>query len=218
MLCSCCAANVNNLDSTFSDKEARRSARKYLQKGLEKRAHKLIAHLLAHAGEPLTVLDIGGGAGAVHHELLRRGVASTAVGVDAASAYLQAARANARKLELAGRTEYHHADFALQADEFDAADVVVMDRVICCYPHLQQLLGAAATRANKFLALSFPREEWWVRLGWKLADTALTLFRSQYHPYLHAHAAIHTVAAQAGLQPVHYDRHTIWQIAVFERM
>ena len=217
MLCSCCTQNVNDLDNMFGEKDARRSARNYLKKGLEKRTRKLIAHLIAYKGEPLTVLEIGGGAGSVHQELLRRGIAASAVGVDASSAYTRAAELNACELELAEQTEYHHADFALSAADFEAADVVVLDRVICCYPHLEELLAAAAERTQKFLALSFPREDWWIKVVWQIGDFFLALKRSKFHPYLHAHDNINAVAEQAGLRPIHSDRHTIWQIAVFER-
>ena len=217
MLCSCCTENINDLDNMFGEKDARRYARRYLKKGLEKRAQKLIAHVLAYKGEPLTVLDIGGGAGSIHQELLRRGIAASAVGVDASSAYIQAAELNARKLELAEKTKYHHADFALNADDFEAADVVVLDRVICCYPHLEELLTAAAERAQKFLALSFPREDWWIKVIWQIEVFFLALNRNKFHAYIHPHDKINAVAAQAGLRRVHSDRQGIWQIAVFER-
>ena len=163
------------------------------------------------------MLDIGGGIGSIHHELLRRGIAASAVGVDASSAYIQAAELNAQKLELAEQTEYHHADFALHADDFEAADVVVLGRVICCYPHLEELLAAAAERAQKFLSLSFQREEWWIKVFWQIGDLFLELNRNKFHSYIHPHDKINAVAAQAGLRPVHSDRQGIWQIAVYER-
>jgi magnesium-protoporphyrin O-methyltransferase len=218
MSCPCCPPrNINDLDNTFDAAQARKDARRYLKKGLEKRTRKLIAYLLTHRREPLTVLDIGCGAGGAHQELLRQGVADRAVGVDASSAYLAAARANAAQLNLSDRVIYEQQDFAQAASSFAPADVVLMDRVICCYPHLAELLGAAAQHAERYLSLSFPRDEWWTRLPYHVADFFQTLFRSKYRFYLHPHAQVVSLAQAAGLQLVHSDHHIIWQILVFAR-
>lgn len=218
MNCSGCSpGQVNNLDQTFDAKTARDDAKRYLKKGLDKRERKLIAYLLTHSPEPVTVLDIGCGAGGVHHELLRRGAASHVVGVDASSAYVAAAQDNAAQLGLTEAVTYMHQDFAQMAETFAPVDVVIMDRVICCYPYLAQLLGPAAQRAQHYLALSFPIEAWWFRLGFRLIDVVLTLFRSRYHPYLHPHAEIVAIAQAAGFLPVHHDRVGWWQIMIFAR-
>jgi predicted TPR repeat methyltransferase len=91
--------------------------------------------------------------------LLRRHLVSEVVGVDASSGYLAAAEANAKELGLADAVSYHREDFALSADQFMPADVVTMDRVICCYPHLQQLLRQAAEHTKQYLAISFPADQ-----------------------------------------------------------
>lgn len=218
MNCCCCApGEINNLDNFFDPKIAQDDAQRYLKKGLDKRGQKLIAYLLAHASQPLSVLDIGCGAGGVHHELLRRGAARTVVGVDASAAYLAAAKANAAILNLTEAVTYVHRDFAQSAGEFAPADAVIMDRSVCCYPHLGPLLGAAAQRAQRYLALSFPVEAWWLRWPFYIVDAGLTLFRSKYHPYLHPHTQIIAIAQAAGLSLVHRNRDRWWQIMVFAR-
>lgn len=217
MSCPCCLPNINDLDNTFDAANARKDARRYLKKGPDKRTRKLIAYLLTHCREPVSVLDIGCGAGGAHQELLRQGVAERAVGVDASSGYLAAAQANAAQLNLSDRVVYEQQDFAQAADSFAPADVVLMDRVICCYPHLAQLLGAAAQHSQHYLSLSFPRDEWWTRLPYRVVDFCQTLFRRKYRFYLHPHAQIVALAEAAGLHPVHTDRIGLWQIIVFAR-
>lgn len=218
MTCPCCSPrNINDLDNTFDAANARRDAKRYLKKGLDKRARKLIAYLLAHGREPVSVLDVGCGAGGAHQELLRQGIADQAVGVDASSAYLEAAQANAAQLNLSDRVVYQHQDFAQAAASFAPADVVLMDRVICCYPYLAELLGAAARHTQGYLCLSFPRDEWWTRLPYHLYDFYQSLFRSKYRFYLHPYPQIIAQAEAAGLQLAHTDRTGIWQILVFAR-
>lgn len=218
MNCSCCPPeNVNDLANTFNAQRAEGDAQTYLKKGLSKRGRHLLAFLFNHLQSPATVLDIGCGAGGAHHELLRRGLASQVVGVDASPAYLQAAQANAEKLGVQAAVTYRQADFAQAAREFEAADVVILDRVICCYPYLHELLVPAAEHARRYLALSFPVEAGWLRLPFRLLDGLLTLFGSKYHPYLHRRAEVIAIAEAAGLQRVHRDRSGLWQIMVFAR-
>ncbi len=164
------------------------------------------------------MLEIGGGAGALHQDLLRQGVVSTVTGVDASSAYLEAAKDNAAHFGLSEQINYIKQDFAQSAEAVESADLVVLDRVICCYPHLDQLLGKAAQHTSQFLAISYPVDRNWVRFGHWVIDTFLSLVKSGYHPYVHAQDAIEAVAAANGLQPVHQVRHYIWQVMVFERI
>ncbi len=220
MNCGCCGQqNVNDLDNMFGVKRANGDAKRYLKKGLDKRGQKLIAYLLDHRQErPFSVLYIGCGAGGLHHEMLRQGVAGQVAGVDAASAFLAAAQANAVQLNLSEAVTYTQRDFAQLPDDFEPADVVTMDRVICCYPYLQQLLGAAAQRANRYLVLSFPLDDWWIRIVYRVLNGLISLFRRDgFHSYVHPHTQVLEIAQAAGLQPVHHDRSGIWQIMVFAR-
>ena len=93
MPCSCCEPpDLGDLEGVFNSERATGEAGAYLRHGLEKRAERLIAYLVENCGDPLRVLEIGSGAGGVHYELLRRGLAASAVGVEASSAYIDAAR------------------------------------------------------------------------------------------------------------------------------
>lgn len=214
---NCVPQDINDLDNTFDAKRAEKEARAYLKEGLGKRAEKLIAYLVAHCTEPMSVLDIGCGVGGAHHELLRRGTASRVVGVEAASAYIEAAERIGDRLGLMDRVAYAQRDFAQSAKAFDPADVVMLDRVICCYPHLEELLDPAAGHANRYLALSYPRETWWVRAGMGLENAFRALRRGAFRTYLHPHAGVMSIAGRNGLKPVHHDTEGAWQITVFER-
>lgn len=222
MVCPYCQQkDVNNLNEMFNAERAQRNAREYLAHGLDRRAQKLAALVTTLAGvpeqQPLRLLDVGCGAGGLHHELLRQGIVQQATGVDASAAFIAAARENAGRLRLTDAVSYFQQDFAQNPGVFEPADVVVMDRVICCYPYLQQLLGAAAARARRLLVISFPFDDWWVRWPFRLLDAALTLVGSGYHPFLHPLPDVLHVAAQHGLKPISQDRHRIWRIMAFAR-
>jgi magnesium-protoporphyrin O-methyltransferase len=229
MNCSCCNApkNVNDLDNTFDLDSARDDARAYRKHGLDRRTQKfvaLFAERLRHSADSRDnsklprLLEIGGGAGALHQELLRQAKIAHATGIDASSGYLTAARENAAYFGLEDQLSYRQADFALDQEPIDSAEIVVLDRVICCYPDLNQLLGKAANHANHLLAITYPVDRWYTR--WVVAGVngVLTLMGSGYHPYVHREAEINAVAKSAGLAGVASARHHIWQMQLFERV
>ena len=219
MPCTCCEPpDLGDVEGVFNSERATGEAGAYLRHGLEARAERLIAYLVENCAGPLRVLEIGSGAGGVHYELLRRGLAASAVGVEASSAYIDAAQSIGERLNLRGQVQYVHGDFTVAADEISSADAVILDRVICCYPHLDELLDASASKAERYLALSYPREKWWVRLAFGLYNLSLKLKRKRFRTYLHPHEEVHSIAVRDGLKAVHADTEGFWQITVFERV
>ena len=219
MPCPCCQPpESGDYEGMFDTEWANREADSYIGHGLEARAERLIAFLVENCAGPLRVLDVGSGAGGVHHELLRRGLAASVVAVEASSAYISAARMISERLGQDNKVQYLHGDFATAADGIDSADAVILDRVICCYPHLNQLLGASASKAERYLALSYPREKWWVRIAFGLFNVYLKLKRKDFRTFVHPHAEVHSIAVRDGFEQVHADTEGFWQITVFERV
>jgi ubiquinone/menaquinone biosynthesis C-methylase UbiE len=146
--CHCEAA-----DRHFDTARAEQELAQYRRRGPRGTARRLL-HLLRKGGvRPETLLDIGAGVGVVHHELLADGVA-TAVHVEASSAYLQAARSESVRRGQAERVEFVHGDFVALAPGIASADLVTLDRVICCYDALEPLLAESA--ASELLVPSRP--------------------------------------------------------------
>lgn len=164
------------------------------------------------------LLEIGGGAGALHQDLLRQDKIAYATGIDASSGYLTAARENAAHFGLEEKVFYRQADFALDAEALDSAEIVILDRVICCYPNLDQLLGKAANHATRFLAITYPVDRWYTRWVVRAVNAVLTLIGSGYHPYVHSETEIQAIATAAGLTATARDRHFLWQMQLFERL
>ena len=129
--------------SIFSEKRAHAEARRYRHHGLD-RTSRRIAELLKERGiVGRTLLEVGGGIGAIQIELLRAGI-SRAVNIELTPTYEEAAQALLREAGLEDRVERRVMDFAEATGEVEAADIVVMNRVICCYPDMPKLAGSAA--------------------------------------------------------------------------
>ena len=162
------------------------------------------------------LLDIGGGIGAIQHELLRDGLAR-AVHVDASTAYLEASRAEAERRGHAERVQYHHGDFMDLVDDIPPADIVTLDRVVCCYPDMPRLLAASASKTRRLYGLSYPREHWGTRTGVALANLFFRVRGSDFRTYLHPPAEIDAQLRRQGLTPVARARTALWHVALYRR-
>ena len=78
-----------------------------------------------------SLLDVGGGIGAIQHELFKTGIARADI-VEASTAYIDANKEEAERQGHADRIPYHHGDFVDIAPNLERADIVTLERVICC--------------------------------------------------------------------------------------
>jgi magnesium-protoporphyrin O-methyltransferase len=152
----------------------------------------------------------------VQHALLRAG-ASRAQSVDASTAYTEIARQEAERLGLGERIEAVRGDFVRVAESIGEADVVTLDRVICCYHDMRGLVTESARRARRLYGVVYPRDFWWLRPGFAVSNLLLRLRRSPFRIYLHPTADVESVIASRGLKKTFHRTRGIWQVAVFAR-
>jgi len=72
---SCC--NIRGCEEFFDRRFARRAADRYRRRGLDRTAQRMVAFLEERGLEGATVLEVGGGAGEIQLELLKRGATRT---------------------------------------------------------------------------------------------------------------------------------------------
>lgn len=209
---ACCAPRYRKV---FSKRLARRDARRYRRKGLDKTAQLLVDRLAERGVSDASVLEVGGGVGSIDIELLKAGARDATV-IEISEEYDAEAAALLAENGLEGRVARRHGDFVELRDEVRPADVVVMHRVVCCYPDPESLVGAAAGHARRFLALSFPRDVWWIRVGWYAIDAWFRLVY-RFESYVHPHRRILGAAERGGFTSVHQHSGWLWHVAVFER-
>ena len=204
-------------DDAFDARKAQAELARYRRGGAPDHARRLADALSDGAATGLTVLDIGAGVGAVHHLLLAAG-ATSAVDVDASRPYLSAARSEAERRGFAGRVTFEHGDFTRIAERIQPADLVALDRVVCCHPDGVGIVRAAAARTRRRLGIVLPRETRLVRAGIAAENFLERLRRSAYRAYVHEAAAVDAAAVDAGLTPS--PRQLLgpfWQLLAYER-
>jgi magnesium-protoporphyrin O-methyltransferase len=200
----------------FSERGARAQARDYRRKGLDATSRRIVDLLMERGVEGLTLLEVGGGIGAIQIELLKAGLAR-AISVELTPTYEESAGELLREAGLQDRVERLVMDFVVAAAEVQAADIVVMNRVVCCYPDLPRLEGAAAEHALQTLVMSFPKERWWTRVIVWMANVGMAMTRREFRLFLHPVAQIEAVGEARGLKTSARCPGAFWEIAAMER-
>jgi 2-polyprenyl-3-methyl-5-hydroxy-6-metoxy-1,4-benzoquinol methylase len=209
--CSC-----EGLDRCFDCQHVARDLEDYRRDGAPQATRLLIAALQAQRLDGMTLLDIGGGIGAIPLALLQSGV-TEALDVDASAAYLDVARAEAERLCLAERLRFLQGNFVEVAATIAPADIVTLDRVICCFDDMPALVGASAARAKQFYGLIFPRDTWWMRLFSRVRNGVLSVTRAPLRFYVHATTAVDAVVRAQGLERCSSQRAGAWQVVLYAR-
>jgi magnesium-protoporphyrin O-methyltransferase len=210
------ACGCNGLEAVFDEGAAREDRARYRRNGPDP-STALLLELIGRAGvSGATILDIGGGIGVIDQELLRAG-AGHALLVEVSPAYIQAARQEARERNTLDRIEFAEGDFVRLAPDIDAADIVTLDRVLCCYPDADALVRLSTAKARYLYALAFPRDRWYVRLGLRIENILQRLRGRAYRVYAHPHARVDALIAEAGLRPAGETHTSAWRVVLYER-
>jgi magnesium-protoporphyrin O-methyltransferase len=210
------ACGCDEFASIFDRRTAEHDRDRYRRNGPDKTTRMLLELLEPYRSTGSSVLDIGGGIGVVDHELLRAG-AGHAVLVDASTAYLDVARQEARRLNLLDRIEFVEGDFVRRAAAIDPADIVTLDRVVCCYPDAEALVGLSAARARTVYGLVLPRDRRLVRIAIRLENAWFRLRRKAYRAYAHPTATVDALVGASGLRPTAERGTYFWRVVVYDR-
>ena len=200
----------------FSERSAQMEAKRYRRRGLDGTSRRIVDFLKKQGVEGRTVLEIGGGIGAIQIELLKAG-AARATSIELTPTYEEVADRLLSEAGLAGRVERKVMDFAQAADQVEGADVVVMNRVLCCYHDMPRLAGAAADHARQTLVMTFPRRTLWLRAGLGIGNGLLWLTRRHFHIFVHRPSEIMATSQRHGLKPTLNQTGLMWTLAALSR-
>ncbi len=210
----CC--NINGLNEIFNQRKAAKESRRYLRNGLDRRAT-LVAGCLSDQGvSGASILDIGCGVGSLHLELLKQG-AGSAIGVEVSQSYVEAASGLSRTLGFQEVTKYHIGNFVDLEEDIPPADVVVLDRVVCCYPDMKGLVTLSTGHARRLYVLTYPRGTWWMRFGAWAFNVGLTVVRREFRFFLHEPKEIAATIEAAQFSLVQSAKQGPWEMAAYRR-
>lgn len=210
---SCCTASSTG--KVFSE-SAGYYAWKFRHRGLD-RVQRMLARALRDVDlASKSILEVGCGVGALHLTLLMDGAAS-AFGIDVSEGMLAKAREMAAEMGLEARTAYQAGDFAASDGSIPRSDIVILDKVVCCYADPETLLGKSAGKCSHVLAVSYPRDGWISRWLFRSYEVAGKLMNWKFHPFYHEPSRLEGATRSHGFEEVFSGKTIIWQVKVYER-
>lgn len=212
---SCCCGHNQSTGKLFSFM-ARRLGKRYRKKGFTDSQRQLVEGLRREGFDGASLLEIGSGVGYLHQSLLKQG-AERATGVDLAPKMLNEARRFAADAGLSQRTNYIEGDFTAISDTIEAADVTILDKVVCCYPDADGLVHRSLACTKRVYGLTYPRDRWLTRIGSRVTAVLMWIIRSDYRSYVHDPKQLQAWIEQAGFRK-DYENHTaVWLTQVYSR-
>ena len=143
--------------------------------------------------------------------------ASRATGIDISRKMIDYAESLAGKKGIEEKTEYSIGDFVESHDQFVEHDVLVLDKVICCYPDSETLIKISAAKCCKSYAISYPRDSWLPRFAFGAMRFGLTLFRSEFKPKVYPVSWVVEQIEKAGFQRRTHWQDYFWISEVYQR-
>ncbi len=210
----CC--QCQGIEKIFDEKKARRELKKYHKKGPAKTTRLLLDAIKKVGIKGLNFLDIGGGIGAIQYDLLNEGVLK-GTSIDASEAYINVAKEEAAQKGWTNKVNFKHGDFTIIATNEDLADIVTLDKVICCYDDMSKLVGLSSKLARKIYAVIYPRDIWWMRLFLPIMNLYPKIKGSPFRVFIHPTKDVEVIITKNGLKRTFYETTFVWQVAVFTR-
>jgi len=216
VFCMACCSGYYAAQVHFDRKVGERDLRRYRRRGADATTRLLLAELRRWPLEGLQLLDVGGGIGVIATELADTGIASATM-VEASPSYLEIAQREVGSRYWSRPTDFILGDFAVIADTLHDADLVTLDRVVCCYPDVEALLRGAAARARQLLAFTYPLDRWYVRTIITLENFWLWLTGNTLRAFVHSPERMGAVLEAAGLVRATRREAFLWTLDLYRR-
>lgn len=214
MVPSCCSSDY---DAMFTGKGAAAAAKRFRRRSLKGTARDLAKAVTASGIPRGSILEVGGGLGEIQVTLLEQGTAATAINVDLASNWEVEARRLLGDKGLESKVERIVGDFVQIGPDLASADVVILHRVVCCYPDWRALLTAAIAKADRLIALTFPVERWSTKTMVRVGNFLNRLRNEQFRAYVHPEAAILDFIGAQGLEVSSDQSGFVWRTLTAQR-
>lgn len=210
----CC--QCQGIENMFDEKTAKRELERYNKKGPHKATQLLLDAIHKINIKGLSFLDIGGGIGIIQRDLFKEGV-SNGISIEASKAYYDVAREEATRNGFFEKVNFRHGDFTSIASQSDAADIVTLDKVICCYDDLSSLVGLSSKLARKIYAIVYFRDVWWTKIMVPFLNLYPKIKGSSFRAFIHPTKKVEKIIFKNGFKRFYYSTTFIWQVAVFTR-
>ena len=209
----CCQ---NSYDHTFNKKRAQKELNEYMVRGPRKSTRYLLDPLRKRVTAESSILDIGGGVGALVWELLEQGVEKISY-IDISEAYSSVFREQLTARAMDKKIQVVTGDFTEQHHLLPQVDIITLDKVICCYEHFDRLVGLSIQKAQRMIAYTVPMDTWWVKAVHWIEVVFKKIFRSGLTTYIHPVNEIEKLVLAAGFKKDYQKSNMGWLTVVYSK-
>ena len=210
------SAEIYKIAQEF-DGDACEFCERYKNKGLSRSSKLLLKFILHNEVRDRSVLDLGCGAGGLSLELLKGG-ARNAVGLDLSPKMISAATELAEANGFESRAKFQLGNGA--TSELPESDIVIMDKVLCCYSEWSPLLKNAVEASRVMVGFTVPRDEGITKLPFRLALKIANYFQRRRGGvlfYLHPLGTIDKILRESGFNRRRKQGSRFWLVFLYSR-
>jgi hypothetical protein len=211
MDCQC----PNDYEEVFSQRAATATAERFRRRGLTGTSATIAAQLTDLGVRRSSILEIGGGLGEIQVVMLEKGLAERATNVDLAANWEEPAARLLVERGMQDRVTRLCGDFVKIAPTLPMFDLVILNRVVCCYPNWRSLLSQACSRTRDHLIFTFPRP--WTRPIVSIENLYQRLRGRSFRAFVHSAEAMIALITQAGFHPLADHRSFFWRTVLVAR-
>ncbi len=188
----------------------------YLRNGPKKSTEYLLEPLKDQDLKGASLLDIGGGVGAVVWELWEQGIRK-AYYQELSQAYSESFQKEVNKRGLEDSIEISIGDFVDCQQQLPEADIVTLDKVICCYEDFETLVQQSTDKARYLYVYTIPMDVWWVKAVSSAASFFRQLFGDKLRTWVHPVSAVEALTVSCGFDKVYEKQHREWYTVLYKR-
>jgi magnesium-protoporphyrin O-methyltransferase len=207
----CCGA-----DLFFDEKIANKEYKTYLKNGPSRVTSKIISQIEKVTIKGKSLVDVGGGIGAIQWWFLQNGGQET-VDIDASSGYIKKAQEHANKNNWNNRTQFIMGNCTDVYDQVAPSEFITLDKVICCYPDYEEILEATCGKSKAYVSVSYPMDGLISNAIRALGALFFLLKKNPYRPYVHAVSSIRATFNTHGYERVAHDLAFPWHIETYRK-
>lgn len=216
---ACCEnADGTKWISEHFDSRARDHCEEYQRNGLSPSSTILMRRLIDDGLSGRTILDLGCGSGQFSVEALKKGALSI-VGMDLSPVMIATANRLAGESGFGLKAKFLVGDAAKQ--DHKNSDVVILDKVVCCYPSMEGLLSKASSACQERLGLIVPRDVGFarvpVRIGVYVDNLIDRIRKNPARMYLHSLDRVDFLLRGFGLRRKIGTVAGFWLVLIYER-
>lgn len=207
----CCGA-----EAFFDNKMAEKQYRQYIKKGPSRITAKIIRQLADQNIEGKSLIDVGGGIGALQWWFLEMNGAETTA-IEASTAYLNQAEEHATKYNWKDKTRFIFGDYTQVHSQVAPADFITLDKMICCYPDYKEIVEISCQKAKTYIALSYPIDGFLSRIVNVFGSLIAKLKSNTFRPFVHPVKNIRELFEQQGFERISYTMAFPWHVETYRR-